>query len=55
MDRHTIILGWYDTEDSVKKEIKDISDAIENGDRTYKLKYFSDVEFKGLLGNASRK
>ena len=52
---HTIILGLYDTEDSVKKEIKDISDAIENGDRTYKLKYFSDVEFKGLLGNASRK
>ena len=52
---HTVILGWYDSEESVKKEVEAIVSAIDNGDTTYKLQYYTDVEFKGIFGNASRK
>lgn len=52
---HTIILGWYNDENSVQKEVKEIVKAIEAEEKTYKLQYFADVEFKGILGQASRK
>lgn len=52
---HTVILGWYDSEDSVKKEVEEISSAIDAGKTTYKLQYYTEVEFKGIFGNASRK
>lgn len=52
---HTIILGWYDDEDSVKRELEDIVKAIDKEEKTYRLKYFTDIEFKGILGQASRK
>ena len=41
---HTITLGWYATLDDIKKEISDITTAIQNGEGAYKLKYNADVE-----------
>lgn len=32
-------LGWYMTEESILREIKEIQDAIVNGDMNYELKY----------------
>ena len=52
---HTVILGWYDNEDSVKKEVEEIVNAIDQGNTTYKLQYYTNVEFKGIFGSASRK
>lgn len=52
---HSVVLGWYDTEDSVRKEMEEIANAIDKGITLYKLQYYTDVEFKGLFGYASRK
>lgn len=52
---HTVILGWYEEESSVKKEMEEIVKSIENGEVTYSLKYYTDIEFKGILGIANRK
>jgi len=52
---HTVILGWYEDEESVKKEVEEIVSAIDAGNTTYKLHYYTEVEFKGFFGNASRK
>lgn len=52
---HTVVLGWYDSEESVKKEVENIVNAIDMGETTYKLQYYTDVEFKGIFKNASRK
>lgn len=52
---HTIILGWYNDEESVKNEMEAIVKAMDQEQRTYKLKYFTVVEFKGIFGQASRK
>ncbi len=51
---HTVILGWYSDEASVKKEMEEIISAIEKGERTYSLKYFTDVKFT-VFGTAKRK
>ena len=45
---HTIILGWYATSDDIKKEISEITTAIQNGESTYKLKYNAEVEEKPI-------
>lgn len=45
---HTITLGWYATLDDIKKEISDITTAIQNGEGTYKLKYNAEVEEKPI-------
>lgn len=52
---HTVILGWYESEDEAAKELECIERAIDDGERIYKLSYFTEVEFKGILGTASRK
>ena len=45
---HTITLGWYATSDDIKKEISEITTAIQNGEGTYKLKYNAEVEEKPI-------
>lgn len=52
---HTIILGWYNDEESVKSEMEAIVKAMDQEKRTYKLKYFTVVEFKGIFGLVRRK
>lgn len=52
---HTVILGWYETEEKVKKEVADIVKAIDRGDTTYQLQYYTEVRFKGIFGIASGK
>ncbi|MCI9079452.1 MAG: helix-turn-helix transcriptional regulator [Lachnospiraceae bacterium] len=47
---HTTILGWYATLEDIEKEIKEIMEAINKGDNTYKLKYNANIEYVGLLG-----
>lgn len=51
----TVILGWYEDEESVKREVEEIISAIDMGKTTYKLQYYTEVEFKGIFGNVSRK
>ncbi len=51
---HTIILGWYEDEKSVKKEVERILSAMESGQKFCALKYFTDVKLS-LLGTASRR
>ena len=55
LGEHSVILAWYETLDEVQKEIAEISKAIENKKLTYSLKYYSNIEFKGFFGRASRK
>ncbi len=45
---HTITLGWYAASDDIKKEISEITAAIQNGESTYKLKYNAEVEEKPI-------
>lgn len=45
---HTVVLGWYDKEESVKKELREIVAAMENGEKTYELKYFTKVKISAL-------
>lgn len=52
---HTIILGWYNDEESVKSEMEAIVKAMDQEKRIYKLKYFTAVEFKGIFGQVRRK
>lgn len=52
---HTLILGWYEDEISVKKEIAEIADAINHGKRSYNMKHYVDVNFSGIFGVAERK
>lgn len=51
---HSVILGWYDSEECLKKEYEEILHAIETGQITYKLKYYTNVTFSGIFGNAKR-
>ena len=41
---HSTVLGWYEHEDNIKKEIKGIQSAIKNGDASYDLKYAVNVK-----------
>lgn len=43
------ILGWYDKKEDVNNEIKEISESIEKGKLSYKLKYSSEIEFVGFF------
>ena len=49
-----MILGWYEDEETVKKEMNEILKAMEEGETSYTLKYFTDVRIS-LLGTAARK
>ncbi|PKM65174.1 MAG: transcriptional regulator [Firmicutes bacterium HGW-Firmicutes-2] len=51
---HTVILGWYEDVQSVKKEISEIAEAINKGMNNYKLKYYTNVKFMGILGIAKK-
>ena len=52
---HKVILAWYETEEAVKKEIDAIVKAIDEGATVYKLQFFTEVEFKGIFGKATKK
>jgi transcriptional regulator with XRE-family HTH domain len=43
-----VLLGWYESMDEAKQELRDIYTAIQNGDATYRLKYYTDVVMKAL-------
>ena len=47
---HTVLLGWYATEDDVRREIKEITESLNRGEATYSLRYAAEVELKGFLG-----
>lgn len=42
---HTVVLGWYEDEETVKKEMTGIMNAMERAEKIYNLKYFTDVTF----------
>ncbi|MGN0599150.1 MAG: helix-turn-helix domain-containing protein [Oscillospiraceae bacterium] len=44
------ILGWYRSLDDVKKEITAINEAITCGECQYELKFYTNVEYRGLFG-----
>lgn len=46
---HTTILGWYDSLENIQKEIEEITKAISEGKSTYELKYYTDIEVKGIF------
>lgn len=48
---HTNILGWYATLEDIEKEIAAITNAIQNGEGKYELKYNVDVEEVGFFGS----
>ena len=47
---HLNTLGWYATQDDVKKEMEAITEAIKNGQSSYELQYSAEIEIKGFLG-----
>ena len=47
---HSVLLGWYLSEEDIQKEITEINAAIRKGDPSYELKYFVNIEYKGLFG-----
>ena len=51
---HTVILGWYEDEETVKKEMDAISAAMDKGEDKYKLQYYTDIKISAF-GTASRK
>ena len=53
-EAHRVILGWYDNEESVKKELEEIVSAMNHDEKLYNLKYFTDIKFS-FWGTASRK
>jgi transcriptional regulator with XRE-family HTH domain len=50
-----VLLGWYESMDVAKQELRDIYTAIQNGDAAYKLKYYTDVVMKALGPKKIRK
>lgn len=44
-----VMLGWYETLQDIEKEIIEITEAIINGEASYKLKYASDIEMTGIF------
>lgn len=47
---HPTTLGYYESEEAAKNEIKEISEAIARGEASYTLKYNADIEYVGILG-----
>lgn len=50
---HTVILGWYDSEEAVKNELRGIIEAMKSGTALYELKYFTNVKISAF-GTAKR-
>lgn len=51
---HTVLLGWYDSEADVRKEMEGIVSAMNAEETVYRLKHATDVRFS-FWGTASRK
>lgn len=51
---HTVILGWYENEELVKKEMEGILSAMEDNKKTYTLQFFTGMKVSAL-GIVSRK
>ena len=49
LGEHTNTLGWYTTEEDIKREIAAISETINKGILTYELKYAAKVKV-GFIG-----
>lgn len=47
---HAVLLGWYASEEDIRREINEINKAINKGEAVYTLRYAADVEYKGFLG-----
>jgi transcriptional regulator with XRE-family HTH domain len=45
---HLVTLGWYESMDDAKQEMREIYTAIQNGEATYQLKHYTDVVMKAL-------
>jgi len=43
-----VVLGWYVTVEDAQKELAGIYDAIQNGEQSYKLKYYAEVKIKAF-------
>ena len=43
-----VVLGWYTTVEDAQKELAEIYEAIQNGDQSYKLKYYAEVKIKAF-------
>ena len=52
---HTVILAYYETEESAKKEVSAIMQAMSEGKGTYSLQYQSEVEISGFFGRPKLK
>lgn len=44
---HSTVLGWYESEDNIKQEMKEIKQAMEKGLSSYELKHAVNVKKKG--------
>jgi len=44
------LLGWYATDEDIRREIAEISAALRNGEASYTLRFAADVEFVGFFG-----
>lgn len=47
---HATLLGWYATQEDVRREIAAITEALGRGEGAYTLRYAADVEYVGILG-----
>lgn len=45
---HSTVLGWYETEENLKKETQEILEALKRGDVSYELHYAVKVKRQGL-------
>ena len=51
---HTVTLGWYENEKTVRKEIEEITTAMNKRDTFYNLQYYTDIKISAF-GTVSRK
>lgn len=53
LGEHSVILGWYEDEETAAKELSAILAAMDKGRRSYTLQYFTPVRFTAF-GQAAR-
>ena len=46
---NSVCLAWYRTKEDAERELREILDAIANGQATYDLRYFVDTKRKGIF------
>ena len=53
--RHNTTLGWYKSLEEVQREISEITEAIGQGNPSYKLKYAAEIQYVGIFGQPKLK